>query len=106
MGQEIGKRGWQGCGVVTFHSAARHPLCCSRQPAAPTVAAGILLRVLGLTLLIPSAAEDPLNPPPVVLLGLLKTFRPTSFSLEPNLLNPLSLNGFASFTSITCTKNI
>ena len=27
--------------VEIFHSAARHPLCCSRQPAAPTVRRGM-----------------------------------------------------------------
>ena len=41
-GQEIGRRGWQVCEVVEiFHSSARHPLCCSKRPAAPTVGRGI-----------------------------------------------------------------
>ena len=62
--------------------------------------------LLGLVSLIPSAALDPLNPPPVFLLWKLKTFRPTYFSVEPNLLSPLSISGFALFSSVTCRINI
>ena len=33
------------CEVVEiFHSSARHPLCCSKRPAAPTVSRGMMVK--------------------------------------------------------------